>query len=181
VLLAALYWATPRLVVPRLTTGRIALTIPALHVDPDTCFLVWRMDGAQGPLPRGTLVLIRPQALRVGRGDREAHATRPMVGQIVGLPGETIEVEEGVFVVGKESLDPNRFPVPRWVPRQGRRIVVAIPDDSYFVSSEYKIAGRTNVSITSPAIREACVVKAADLRGRAFMLWWPLRERKMIE
>jgi hypothetical protein len=181
VLLAVLYWATPRLVVPSLTSGYTALTIPALHIQSGDSFLLWRQDGADEPLPRGALVLVRTQNLQVGRQYRASSAMRPMIGQIAGLPGEMIFLRGQAYWIGNQRLDPNQFPVPNWLRRFTTRSGIPIPPDSYFVSSEYTIAGHANVGVTNQMIGGACLVKAADIRGRAFLHWWPLRERKFLD
>ncbi len=180
VLLAVLYWATPRLVVPNLTSGYTALTIPALHVRSGDFFLIRRQDGADTHLPRGALVWVRTQGLHVGREYRAANPMRPMIGQIVGLPGETIRILGQTYWIGTQRLDPNQFPVPNWLLRYTTRSGLPIPPDSYFVSCEYTIAGHANVGVTNQMIGSACVVKAAEIRGRAFIHWWPLRERKLL-
>jgi type IV secretory pathway protease TraF len=180
VLLAVLYWATPRLVVPSLTPAYTALTIPALHVHAGDTFLVWRRDGAEETLLRGALVLIRPPNLVVGREYRAGESTRPMIGQVVGLPHEVVQIWGDTFVIGRKPLDPNSFPVPQWLRRRGDRARVPVPADSYFVSSEYTLGGRTNVAVTDQMIANACLVKASDIRGRPFLHWWPLRERKFV-
>ncbi len=180
VLLAVLYWATPRVVVPSLTTSYTALTIPAAQIHSGDSFLVWRCAGADVNLPRGALVLIRPQGLHFVRGSRSASAMRPMIGQVVGLPGERIHIQDGAFVAGEQRLDPNSFPLPRWLLPYDNRVPILVPADSYFISSEYRIEGRGR-GLTNQAVGGACLVKAAEIRGRAFLQWWPLSRRRFLE
>jgi hypothetical protein len=181
VLLAVLYWATPHIVVPNLTSGYTALTIPAMHVRSGDSFLVHRLRGADDRLPRGAMVATETRGLRLGREYRRADAMHTMIGQVVGLPGETIQIQGAAYVVGEQRLDPNSFPVPRWLQRRGGGARIPIPAHSYFVSIEYVIAGHANVGVTNQMIGDACVVKASDIRGRAFMQWWPFRQRRFIE
>jgi hypothetical protein len=182
-LLGALYWATPRVVARGLTGGHTALTIPALNVHPGDYFLARRPAHPDEELTRGTLVLIEPGAYRHAGHQRAlaVNGRQRMVGQIVGLPGETIRVQSRAYEVGEEWLDPNRFPVPRWLQAHPPRSRIVIPAGSYFVSSEYTIQAHGNVGILDQYITDLCVLRAEEVRGRVFMQWWPLNRRRFLE
>lgn len=98
-----------------------------------------------------------------------------MVVEIVGLPGEYVEIKEGSFIVDEQQLDGARYPVPLWL--RGRGISVRIPAGCYFISTEYNIpGGRPDYGV----IRRACLVQAGDIEALAFMNWWPLSRRGFI-
>jgi hypothetical protein len=179
VVFAVLYWATPHVVVPRLRTGYTALTIPARDVHSGDLFLTWRQRDTNEPLVRGTLVLVRPRGLHLIRGRRSASLMAPMIGQVVGLPGEMLEIRDKAFMVDEQRLDPNHFPVPHWLLHYDSRVPIPLRGDSYFVSSEYAREGRGG--LTDQAIGSVCIVKADEVRGRAFMQWWPLSRRRHVE
>ncbi len=172
-----LYWGVPRVVFHGYTGGHTALAVPAMRVQPGDYLLVRRTGAGQDVLPRGTLVLMRPARFRNYR--RELFTEQPsMIGQIVGVPGDTIKIAEGFYALGDDPLDPERFPVPGWL--QGRKTTVRVPSGSYFVSSPYRVQGRAG-ALTHQAVRDACLMKMEDIQGRAFMRWWPLQRRGFIE
>ena len=98
-----------------------------------------------------------------------------MVVEIVGLPGESVEIKKDSFIVNEQQLDGERYPVPLWL--RSHRISVRIPQGSYFISTEYNVPGQ---SPSDEIIRRACLVHAADIEALAFMNWWPLSRRGFI-
>ncbi len=170
--LSALYWAVPRVVFWGYAAGYTALTIPDMNVKAGDYLLIRRI-GDVHPIPRGTLVLFRPSGYNNGL----APGVRT-VGQIIGLPGETVSLSNEVFRIGGQTLDPERFPVPAWLRR--RSAGVSVPKDSYFVSSAYTIGGHGGV-LTDEIIRNTCIISSEEIRGRAFMRWWPLARRGFLE
>lgn len=172
-----LYWGVPRLVFHGYTGGYTALTIPDMQIHSGDYLLVRRTTSPEDTLPRGALVLIRPARFRNYRRDQFTEQPS-MIGQIVGLPGDTIKIAEGFYAVGDEPLNPERFPVPRWL--QNRRMTVVVRPGSYFVSLPYTVRGRAG-RLTDQAVRDACVMKMEGIQGRAFMRWWPLQRRGFIE
>jgi hypothetical protein len=183
VVLTILYWATPHVVARGLTAGHTTLTIPAMSVQRGDYLLVRRLAGdAKGALSRGTLVLFHPSAFRNAfRNRRLANPNDAVIGQIVGLPGETIQIRGDTYVADGQPLDPNALPVPSWLQRRSLRSGISIPRASYFVSTEYTVYAHGNIRLDDGMVREACVVPASDIRGRAFMRWWPLARRGFIE
>lgn len=180
--LTILYWTAPRVAAYGLATGRTPLTIPAMNVQQGDLLLVRRLAVDSGSaLPRGALVRFHPQGFRNTLYSRWATPSEATIGQIVGLPGETIQIRDGVFVVGGHRLDPNEFPVPRWLQRDPIRSQISIPSARYFVSTEYTVTGHGHLRLDDGMIKNACVIPASEIRGQAFMLWWPLWRRGWIE
>jgi len=104
--LTILYWTAPRVAAYGLATGRTPLTIPAMNVQQGELLLVRRLAVDSGSaLPRGALVRFHPQGFRNTLYSRWATPSEATIGQIVGLPGETIQIRDGVFVVGGHRLD----------------------------------------------------------------------------
>jgi type IV secretory pathway protease TraF len=181
VALAVLYWAMPRIVAPNLTGGYISLDIPAMNIHSGDYLLVRRLADVNEPLARGTLVLIRPESYRGTHREANLNPRSLMIGQIAALPGETIHVQGNAYVIDKRRLDPNSLPVPRWLQGYPPRAGLYVPPESYFVSTEYVWAEHGNVGNVDPMISNVCILKASDIRGRAFMQWWPLSRRRFIE
>jgi hypothetical protein len=174
---ALLYFGVPRVVFGGYTGGHTALTIPDMRINAGDYLVVRRSRRPKDVFPRGTLVLFRPLRLRNYRVD-VFNEQPSMIGQIVGLPGDTVYIAKGVYASGGKPLNPERFPVPRWL--QDRVMTVVVPPGSYFVSSPYIVRGRAG-ALTDAAVRDACLIKMEVIEGRAFMRWWPLQRRGFIE
>jgi type IV secretory pathway protease TraF len=183
ILLALLYWAVPRIVIRGFGGGYTSLTIPALNVSRGDYFLVRHVRSTEEPVPRGTLVLIEPPGIRNARRDYRLNSGQRMIGQIVGLPEEMVRVEDHAYVIGGQRLDPSRFPVPLWLQRYPPRAAtgIVVPEHAYFVSSDYTVAMHGNIAMTDQAVSNVCLVRASDIRGRAFLHWWPLSRRGFVE
>ncbi len=183
ILLALVYWAVPRILIRGFGGGYTSLTIPALNVSSGDYFLVRHVRRAEEPLPRGTLVLIEPPGIRNARRDQRLNQGQRMIGQVVALPGEAVQVEEHAYVIGGQRLDPSRFPVPHWLQRFPPRAVggIRVPDGSYFVSTDYAVAVHGQAAITDQIISSVCLTRTSDIRGRAVLHWWPLSRRRFME
>ena len=183
ILLALLYWAVPRVAIRGFTGGYTSLTIPALNVSTGDYFLVRHVRSTEEPLPRGTLVLIEPPEILNAYRRQRLNQGQTMIGQIVALPGETVRVERNAYVIGGQRLEPSQLPVPHWLQEFLSRSAVGItvPDRSYFVSTDYAVAVHGHAAVTNQVISNVCIVRASDLRGRAFLHWWPLSKRRLIQ
>lgn len=180
--LTVLYGTVPRMAAYGLAGGHTTFTIPAIDVQEGDFLLVRRLgDEAVSRLPRGTLVQFRPTVLYNVHGDARGQGSQTVIGQIVGLPGETIRIADDAYIVDGQPQDPNRLPVPSWL--QSRRWVseISIPPARYFVSTEYTVHGHGQLRLDDGMIKNACVIPAPEIRGRAFMLWWPVWRRGFIE
>ncbi len=172
ILLALIYWAVPRVIFPDLRGGYTALTLSYQNIQPRDFLLGWRDEMSSHPLPRGSVVLTR--MAYTGRGWR-ASRDRLMFGQIVGLPGETIQISNEVFIIDDQPLDNRKYPVPLWL--HNRTFSDIVPPDSYFVISEYNAP----FGIREGHIRTACLIGFDAVQARAFMRWLPLSRRGFIE
>ena len=99
-----------------------------------------------------------------------------MVVQIIGLPGEMVQIDKNVYIIDGQPLDSEKYPVPQWL--QGTMFSDTVPPDTYFVSSEYSINRR---QIREGHIRTASLMNFDAVRARAFMRWLPLLRRGFIE
>lgn len=172
---ALIYRFTPRILVPNLAGGYSSLSVPFHEVEAGDYLLAWGGLDQEALLARGSLVLIHPVTFtshgRTTVGEDE------VIGQIVGLPGEQLEIQEGFFVVNGQQLGVDKYPVPQWL--QKIRLSITIPDDSYFVSARYNVRA-VGTSLRAGYVSKVCIVKAGDIEARAFMRWWPLLKRGFI-
>jgi hypothetical protein len=171
IMLALFYRFLPRLLLPDLTGGYTALTLPYQNIQQRDYLLGWRDEASDHPRPRGSLILTRMAYIGRRRMAREG----TMFVQIIGLPDETIQINGETYVIDGKPLDREKYPPPRWL--HERRISIIVPPGSYFVDSEYNAAR----NIREGHIRTACLVRFEDIRARAFMRWLPLSRRGFIE
>jgi len=101
-----------------------------------------------------------------------------VIGEIVGLPGERLQIVNEVFVVDSKLLDVEKYPVPQWL--RNRAFSATIPNDSYFVSSRYNVSAH-GIQLTASHIKQVCVLKTTDIEAKAFMRWWPLLRRGFLK
>ena len=166
-LLGILYWAVGGLVLGGFTGGHTVLEIAHQDVRPHDFLLVRRSAGRRHPLPRGALVLASLYGSSV-----------PMVGEIIGLPGETVETRDGTFYVNGQELGSDQYPVPEWL--KARTFGAVVPEDNYFVSAGFRLYAGAGVNV-EPFVRSACIVPQSAIRGRAIMRWLPVRRRGFLK
>ena len=177
VILAVVYHFLPRLILPNLTGGYTVLTLPHQNIQRGDYLLAWRDTVSDHPLPRGTLVLTRLTTIDERRRFRwRSREEGTMIVQIVGLPGETVQIIDNVFIINGHPLDSETYPVPQWL--QGQKFSGIVPPETYFVSSEYNI---NRNRIREGHIRTACLIRFDAVQARAFMRWLPLSRRGFIE
>lgn len=154
------------------------MAVPYHRVEPGDYLLARRGRFSPKSLSRGSLVVIRVRTLGGGRTQPwNLGRTQETVGQVVALPGEHLVIADGAFFIENQPLDPNKYPVPRWL--QGGPFAVTIDANSYFVSSEYSLRARGR-GLDSSLVAEACLFAAEQIEARVFMRWLPLRRRGFI-
>ena len=173
--LTFIYRFTPRILVPNLRGGYSSLSVPFHKVEAGDYLLAWGGLDQEALLARGSLVLIHPVSFT--GYSRTTVSKEEVIGQIVGLPGEQLEIQEGFFVVNGRQFDADKYPVPQWL--QKLNFSATIPDNSYFVSARYNVATH-GLTLSSSHIHQVCVVKTSDIEAKAFMRWWPLLKRGFI-
>ena len=173
VLLAFIYWGIRVAAFRDFVWGYTSLTIPYQSVQSGDCLLARRSRAREETLPRGSLVLAGFRGL----GARQAgpNARFNTIGQIVALPGETIEIKGGRFIVNGRVLDSDRFPVPGWL--SSRQMSATIPSGYYFVGTAYRVTG---VNLTGDMIRSVCILQKEDIEALVVMRWFPLARRGFL-
>jgi hypothetical protein len=179
VCLGLLYWGVRRWTLPNLAGGYTNLTIPGLNVESGDYFLARRDKAKAEDLTRGSLVLTGLTDWQTGRRFFRMRSSHNMIVQVIGLPGDRVEIRENLYAVNDEPLEVERYPLPRWL--HGRTLSVRIKPGVYFVSSEYTVQARGLGAVTNEQVKAVCLVDANDIEGRAFMRWLPISRRGYIE
>ena len=128
-------------------------------------------------LDRGSLVVIHPFAA----GNHQArafHNEGTTIAEIVGLPGENIQISKGVFLINNQPLSTEQYPVPGWL--QNVTYSDIIPKDSYFISARYNMNFHGNARLTDNNIRQVCIVKKDAIEAKAFIRWLPVTRRGFL-
>ena len=92
--------------------------------------------------------------------------TTPLIKRIIGLPGESVEVEDGIVYVHTVSGDRLRLDEP-YIAEQARSDFVGdvVPPDEYFVMGD----NRNN----SDDSRRGWTVPRENIIGKAWLTIWP--------
>lgn len=176
--LTFLYRFIPRMPFLNFDGGHSSLTIPYYNVEAGDYLLARGGLDEKDLLPRGSLVLIHPATFRgySRRGVLSGNDT--VIGEVVGLPGERLQIINEVFIVDGKLLDVEQYPVPQWL--LSRTFSATIPNDSYFVSTRYNVSAH-GITLNASHIKQVCMVKTGDIEAKAFMRWWPLLRRGFLK
>jgi hypothetical protein len=178
VVLALIYRVVFGMLLSNFVGGYIPLTIRDQGIESGDYLLASRGPFTSEQVGRGSLVLIRPGTIIGGRNRYVRRGRSGLtVGEIIGLPGEVVEVQDDAFRVNGERLTPERYPAPEWL--RNSQISVDVGNDCYFVSSEYEMHAHGR-QLTEEDIRKACVFRRSEIEGLAFMLWQPLGRRGFL-
>jgi hypothetical protein len=175
--LTIIYSFSPRILIPNLTGSYSSLSAPYQKIAAGDYLLGWRNLKQNAALKRGDLVFIHPEYFGIHMW--QTYTGRELiVGQIVGLAGEQLDIKDGVFIVNGQKLDSNIYPVPQWL--QISEYSGIIPERNYFISVQYNINIGHNMVLQSTQINLICVRKAEDIQSRVFMRWMPLSRRGFV-
>ena len=177
VLAGLLYWGIISAAFRGFAFGYTNLTIPYQNVRSGDLLLARRNLTQADDLQRGALVLAPIR--QVGGHTRVSRRFQLVVGQIVGLPGDKIEIAQNCYIVNGQVLDADKFPLPQWLSKYEFRNI-DVPDDSCFVSNEYNIRGNAYRWLTADMVKNACLVRSSEIEAKAVMLWIPLNRRGFL-
>jgi hypothetical protein len=172
--LGLIYWGIQAVALRDFVFGYSNLAIPYQNVQTGDMLLARRSRAYGGDLSRGSLVIGNFHRLY---GNQVMADEYQMVGQIVALPGEEIGIVEGKFTVNDQTLDTEKFPVPRWL--IGHSLSATIPADSYFVSTDYMVHAH-GMNLSADMIYNTCVLKRDDIEAHAVMRWLPVSRRGFL-
>ena len=128
-------------------------------------------------IERGTLVTMHiGRTFVYQRMTQVAPALRNnIMGQVVAVGGEELEIRDGQFFVDGEPLDIEEYPVPTWL--RNRSLSATIPDNRYFVASEYTVRGG---GLSEEIIIQFCVLGRNSFEGIVYRRWLPIWRRGLI-
>lgn len=105
----------------------------------------------------------------IGRGDTvvfwfPGDPTKSYIKRVIGVPGDTIEVDDGTVVVNGKALEESYVPADyRDHVSMGRRVV---PPDQYFVLGDHRVSSNDS--------RAWGMVPRRYIYGKAVFVYWPL-------
>jgi len=160
-----------------LAGGYSGVTVPYHRIETGDYLLASRSRLRNEPITRGALVLAYLEDTRHGFWPWPQRRRDMGIVQIVGLPGEKLEIRGRAFWINDEQLDGEKYPLPAWLHRI--RMSVTIPNSSYFVSAAYNIEAHGR-GLESGDVSEVCIIGSGSFEARAFMRWMPLMRRGFI-
>ena len=95
--------------------------------------------------------------------------TRDFVKRVIGVPGDSVRIEEGVVYVNGEKLD------EPYVTRRDRRNMTArdVLQDTYFVLGDNRTSSHDS--------RDWGAVPAENIIGRTWVRYWPLDQARILQ
>lgn len=156
-----------------------SITIPYHEIRINDYLLANRVDQSDHFLPRGSIVIAEMPQVTIGGHLRYNNRSSNAVatGQIIAFKNETVTTEENTFYVDGLPLEKDKYPVPMWL--RGRALSITIPEDAYFIASEYNLNAR-GIALNNSIISEVCLIKTQGVESKVFMLWSSLTRRKFI-
>ncbi len=149
---------------------------PTLHGDPKygDRILVNRFQYYFTLPKRGEIIVFQTRGIDALDQDKD------FIKRLVGLPGETLSIEnERLCINGKPVDDPELFKNRRYIFRRFSEMrygdpgsPITIPQDAYFVMGD-----NTENSKDS---RYFGFVPKKNVKGRAILIWWPIKRMGML-
>ena len=131
---------------------------------PEQYVLVDKLTPRWAPYERGDIVVFQPPGTwRTASGD-------PFIKRVIGLPGDRVELEDGLVLVNGVELDePYLFarlgkPEPTKPSFEGETSWL-VPDGALFVMGDHRAASADS--------REFGPIDSAAVLGRALLRYWP--------
>jgi signal peptidase I len=123
---------------------------PTLHTNER--IIIEKVTYRLHPPERGDIIVLR----------RPTGAVEPLIKRVIGLPGETIEIKNGLVYIDGEPLDEPYLDQST----QGNMDPLVVPDKSVFVMGDNRHASNDS--------RAFGPVPYSDIVGRAWIRYWPL-------
>ena len=98
------------------------------------------------------------------------------IKRVIGLPGETIEITDGVVYIDGEPLDEAPTDEGGYLSSRDGSFMPArrIPDDEYFVMGDNRPRSSDSRSLLG-------TIKRDQMIGRAFVLVWPFERARLLQ
>ena len=130
--------------------------------------LVWRLPYRFGAPKRQDVVICHYPGRRMKHCK---YLPQAFVKRVIGLPGDTLEIIEGVVYLNGEPLDEGYLD-PAHCRLQRTRLPRTLGPDEYFVMGDNRDCSNDSRSI-GPICRRA-------IRGRVVCVFWPIRRMRLV-
>jgi hypothetical protein len=160
-----------------LVGGYCSVTIPYHKVEAEDYLLASRSRLRSEPIIRGILVVAYLEDTRHRFWPWSGERRDMGIAQIIGLPGEKLEIKDKAFWINDEQLDVEKYPLPAWL--HNTTMSVTIPKSRYFVSAAYNIVAHGR-GLEALDVTNVCLVGGGNFEAKAFMRWSPLIRRGFI-
>ncbi len=120
-----------------------------------------------------------------------------LIKRIIGLPGETVEIRDGkIYIREENSLEYNELKesylnednFENTEPYFSNLTTFKVPENSYFMLGDNRKSSTDSRSCFSSTIDIDCVqtpeksfVSKEYIRGRAWIVWWPLSNLRIVK
>jgi hypothetical protein len=149
--------------------GYVAFPVTAKNVHKGDVLLA-RTRFDPNDIKLGTLVM-SDMRVTIGRG---TNVIPNIVLQVIGMPGDRVEVKNGRFLVNGKALEAGRYYLPGWL--VSGELSLVVPKESFYLIAEYDVYvdGRRTV------LTNASVVDIHSIRGIILMRWPPFGRQAFI-
>jgi signal peptidase I len=119
------------------------------------------------------------------------HSDKYFIKRVIGLPGDIVEIRDGEIYINNEQIDE---PYLNDTNRGNTKIylsnfsVFEVPEDQYFMlgdnrkaSTDSRSCFSSTLSITCKENPEKAFIQRDSIRGKAWLVWWPLSSFRTIE
>lgn len=129
--------------------------------------------------------------------DNEDEEEKYFIKRVIGLPGDTVEIKKGeVYVTPKGSKEPVKL-TEEYLNSDNKGktktffsgfSVFEVPENKYFLLGDNRKASTDSRSCFSSSISIDCknspekaFISREDIRGKTWVVWWPLSNIRIID
>lgn len=129
--------------------------------------------------------------------DNEDEEEKYFIKRVIGLPGDTVEIKKGeIYVTPKDSKEAVKL-MEDYLNAENKGktktffsgfSVFKVPENKYFLLGDNRKASTDSRSCFSSSISIDCknspekaFIKREDIRGKTWVVWWPLTNIRIID